>query len=48
MKFTTEVVNREKITTMMVTHDMEAALAVGNRLIMMHKGNFILYFYLHR
>jgi len=42
MKLTTEVVNREKITTMMVTHDMEVALAVGNRLIMMHKGNIIL------
>ncbi len=42
MKLTTDVVNREKITTMMVTHDMEVALAVGNRLIMMHKGNIIL------
>lgn len=42
MKLTTDVVNREKITTMMVTHDMEVALSVGNRLIMMHKGNIIL------
>jgi putative tryptophan/tyrosine transport system ATP-binding protein len=42
MKLTTEIVNQEKITSMMVTHDMEVALAVGNRLIMMHKGTIIL------
>jgi putative tryptophan/tyrosine transport system ATP-binding protein len=42
MDLTTVIVNREKITSMMVTHDMAVALAVGNRLIMMHKGKIIL------
>lgn len=42
MNLTTEIVNREKITSMMVTHDMGVALAVGNRLIMMHKGTIVL------
>ena len=42
LKLTTDIVNREKITTMMVTHDMNVALSVGNRLIMMHKGKIIL------
>jgi putative ABC transport system ATP-binding protein len=35
------IVQREKITTMMVTHNMEVALRYGNRLIMMHKGRII-------
>ncbi len=35
------VVTREKMTTMMVTHNMEVALRYGNRLIMMHKGRII-------
>ena len=35
------IVQREKITTMMVTHNMEVALRYGNRLIMMHKGRVI-------
>jgi putative ABC transport system ATP-binding protein len=35
------IVQREKITTMMVTHNMEVALHYGNRLIMMHKGRVI-------
>ena len=35
------VVTREKMTTMMVTHNMEVALRYGNRLIMMHMGRII-------
>ncbi len=35
------IVQREKMTTMMVTHNMELALRYGNRLIMMHKGRII-------
>jgi putative tryptophan/tyrosine transport system ATP-binding protein len=42
MGLTSKIVNHEKITTLMVTHDMEIALEVGNRLIMMHKGRIIL------
>jgi len=35
------IVRREKMTTMMVTHNMELALRYGNRLIMMHKGKIV-------
>jgi putative ABC transport system ATP-binding protein len=35
------VVTREKMTTIMVTHNMELALRYGNRLIMMHKGRIV-------
>jgi len=35
------IVQREKMITIMVTHNMEIALHYGNRLIMMHKGGII-------
>jgi len=35
------VVKRQKMTTLMVTHNMELALRYGNRLIMMHKGRIV-------
>jgi putative ABC transport system ATP-binding protein len=35
------VVQREKLTTLMVTHNMACALKYGNRLIMMHRGKII-------
>ena len=35
------IVKREKMTTIMITHNMETALHYGNRLIMMHKGRVI-------
>jgi putative ABC transport system ATP-binding protein len=35
------IVKREKMTTVMITHNMEIALRYGNRLIMMHKGRII-------
>jgi len=35
------IVKKEKMTTIMVTHNMEHALHYGNRLIMMHKGRII-------
>lgn len=35
------IVRREKMTTMMVTHNMELALRYGNRLIMMHEGRIV-------
>ncbi len=35
------IAQREKMTTLMVTHNMELALSYGNRLIMMHKGRII-------
>ena len=35
------IVQRERMTTIMITHNMELALRYGNRLIMMHKGRII-------
>ena len=35
------IVGRERITTLMVTHNMELALRYGNRLIMMHRGRIV-------
>ncbi|WP_158736069.1 ABC transporter ATP-binding protein [Alteribacillus sp. YIM 98480] len=39
---TAEVVKKFKLTTLMVTHNMQQALDLGNRLIMMDKGQIIL------
>ncbi|HEU4963240.1 MAG TPA: ABC transporter ATP-binding protein [Bacilli bacterium] len=39
---TREIVERDKLTTLMVTHNMQQALDLGNRLIMMDKGRIIL------
>jgi putative tryptophan/tyrosine transport system ATP-binding protein len=38
---THEIVTREKLTTLMVTHSMIQAANLGERLIMMHKGEII-------
>ena len=40
---TTEmIVNRDRLTTLMITHNMKDAIVHGNRLIMMMDGNIIL------
>jgi putative tryptophan/tyrosine transport system ATP-binding protein len=41
-RLTAEVVRRHHLTTLMVTHNMEQALQLGTRLIMMHEGRIIL------
>lgn len=41
-RLTERVVSEQKLTTLMVTHNMAQALEVGNRLIMMHDGRIIL------
>jgi putative ABC transport system ATP-binding protein len=41
LELTEMIVKREKITTLMVTHNMELALRYGNRLIMMHEGRIV-------
>jgi putative ABC transport system ATP-binding protein len=41
LDLTDMVVTREKMTSIMVTHNMELALHHGNRLIMMHKGRIV-------
>lgn len=38
---TRDVVERSELTTLMVTHNMQQALDLGNRLIMMDKGQII-------
>lgn len=42
LKLTKDIVRDEKLTCMMITHNMEDALALGNRTLMMESGNVIL------
>lgn len=42
MDITRRIVSRHKLTTLMITHNMEHALRFGTRLIMMHRGRIIL------
>ena len=39
---TDRIIQEQKLTAMMVTHNMKDAIAHGNRLIMMHEGKVIL------
>ena len=41
-RLTAELVERHRLTTLMVTHNMEQALSMGTRLVMMHEGRIIL------
>ncbi|MBR5796060.1 MAG: ABC transporter ATP-binding protein, partial [Erysipelotrichaceae bacterium] len=38
---TKEIVEEQHLTALMVTHNMRDAIAIGNRLIMMHEGRII-------
>jgi putative ABC transport system ATP-binding protein len=42
LELTDKIVESQKLTTLMVTHNMNHALKLGNRLIMMHQGRVIL------
>lgn len=42
LMLTKEIVERDKITTMMVTHNMQDALNFGNRTLMMNAGGIVL------
>ncbi|KOR25479.1 ATP-binding cassette domain-containing protein [Clostridium sp. L74] len=42
IEITEKIIEEEKITALMVTHDLNQAINVGNRLIMMHKGKIVL------
>ena len=42
LELTEMIVKREKMTTMMITHNMQHAIDYGNRLIMMDKGEIIM------
>ena len=42
IELTKEIVSKDEITTMMVTHDLNHVTEIGNRVIMMHRGHVIL------
>ncbi|MDD3833281.1 MAG: ATP-binding cassette domain-containing protein [Oscillospiraceae bacterium] len=42
LALTTKIVEEEKLTCLMITHNMQAALALGDRTIMMDRGGIIL------
>jgi len=42
LEATDKIVTRDKLTTLMITHNMKDAIAHGNRLIMMNEGRIIL------
>ncbi len=41
LNLTEEIVNSQKLTALMVTHNMKDAIRLGNRLVMMHEGRII-------
>ena len=41
LAITEELVSENNLTTLMVTHNMKDAIAIGNRLIMMNNGKII-------
>ena len=41
LDLTQEIVDNQKLTALMVTHNMNDAIQIGNRLIMMHEGKII-------
>lgn len=41
LRLTTEIVGKDHLTTLMITHNMKDAIAIGNRLIMMNDGKII-------
>ncbi len=41
LKLTEEIVGEQKLTTLMITHNMKHAIQFGNRLIMLHQGRII-------
>lgn len=42
LKITVDIIAESNITTMMITHDIRSALAVGSRTIMMDEGDIVL------
>lgn len=41
IRLTHEIVSRDKLTTLMVTHSMQQAVSLGDRIIMMHSGRIV-------
>ena len=42
LEITNNIVTERKLTTIMITHNMRDALALGNRLVMLHDGHIII------
>ena len=42
LDLTGKIVNKHRLTTLMITHNMRDALRFGNRLIMLHNGQIII------
>ncbi len=42
LELTDQIIHEQHLTAMMVTHNMQHALELGNRLVMMHQGQIIL------
>jgi putative ABC transport system ATP-binding protein len=42
LSLTQKIVARDRLTTLMVTHSMQQAANVGNRLVMMHRGRNVI------
>jgi len=42
LELTDQIVQKNKLTTLMITHNMKDAITHGNRLIMMHEGRVII------
>ena len=41
LDITKDIVDKRRLTTLMITHNMKDALRLGNRLIMMHEGQIL-------
>jgi putative ABC transport system ATP-binding protein len=41
IRLSEEIISREKLTTLMVTHSMQQAVSLGDRLVMMHRGRIL-------
>ena len=41
IRLTHEIVTRDNLTTLMVTHSMQQAVHLGNRIVMMHRGQIL-------
>jgi putative ABC transport system ATP-binding protein len=41
IRLTQEIIQRDRLTTLMVTHSMQQAVNLGDRIIMMHRGQVL-------
>jgi putative ABC transport system ATP-binding protein len=41
IRLTHDIIERDRLTTLMVTHSMHQAVNLGDRIVMMHKGQVL-------